>query len=141
MAYWETKTLAQMSHEEWEALCDHCGRCCLVKLEDIDSGEVVYTAAVCEQFDLKTSQCSCYRQRCNRVADCIDLKQHDFASYNWLPSTCAYRLLVNGQPLPDWHPLLSGNAESVQQAGISISGYAIKESQVDDLEDHVIGFL
>lgn len=141
MKFWETKSLAQMTTEEWESLCDNCGKCCLVKLEDEDSGEIVFTSAVCDLIDLDSCRCTRYSERCTLVPECIDLKQHDFAEYNWLPTTCAYRLLVDGEPLPSWHPLITGSAESVKDAGVSISSYAIKESQVDDFEDHVIGFV
>ncbi len=141
MKFWETKSLAQMSAEEWESLCDNCGKCCLIKLEDEDSGEIVFTSAVCDLIDLDSCRCTRYSERCTLVPECIDLKQHDFAQYNWLPTTCAYRLLVDGEPLPSWHPLITGNPESVKDAGVSISSYAIKESQVDDFEDHVIGFV
>lgn len=139
--FWETKSLAEMSTAEWESLCDNCGKCCLIKLEDEDSGEIVFTSAVCDLIDLDTCRCTRYSERCTLVPECIDLKQHDFAEYNWLPTTCAYRLLTDGKPLPDWHPLLSGNPESVKDAGVSIASYAIKESQVEDFEDHVIGFI
>jgi len=139
--FWETKTLAQMTTEEWESLCDGCGKCCLIKLEDEDTGELAFTSVVCDLIDLETCRCTRYSERCTLVPDCIDLKQHDFAEYNWLPSTCAYRLLIDGKPLPNWHPLVSGTAESVKDAGVSISSYAIKESQVDDPEDHIIEWL
>jgi len=139
--FWETKSLAEMSTAEWESLCDNCGKCCLIKLEDEDSGEIVFTSAVCDLIDLDSCRCSRYSERCTLVPECIDLKQHDFAEYKWLPTTCAYRLLTDGKPLPDWHPLLSGSQESVKDAGVSITSYAIKESQVDDFEDHVIGFI
>lgn len=141
MKFWETKTLVQMTTEEWESLCDNCGKCCLHKLEDEDTGELAFTSVCCDLIDLETCRCTRYSERCTLVPDCIDLKQHDFAEYNWLPSTCAYRLLTDGEPLPDWHPLVSGNPESVRDAGVSITSYAIKESQVDDLEDHIIGWL
>ncbi|MDD1622846.1 MAG: YcgN family cysteine cluster protein [Methylococcaceae bacterium] len=141
MKFWETKTLAQMTTEEWESLCDNCGKCCLHKLEDEDTGELAFTSVCCDLIDLDTCRCTRYSERCTLVPDCIDLKQHDFAEYRWLPATCAYRLLTDGKPLPDWHPLVSGNPESVRDAGVSISSYAIKESQVDDLEDHIIGWL
>lgn len=130
-----------MTTEEWESLCDSCGKCCLIKLEDEDSGEIVFTSAVCDLIDLDSCRCTRYSERCTLVPECIDLKQHDFAEYNWLPTTCAYRLLTDGLPLPDWHPLISGNPDSVKDAGVSISSYAIKESQVEDFEDHVIGFI
>jgi len=138
MKFWESKRLAEMTTEEWESLCDNCGKCCLIKLEDEDTGEIAFTSVVCNLIDLESCRCTRYNERCTLVPECIDLKQHDFAEYNWLPSTCAYRLLADGEPLPDWHPLISGSAESVQDAGASIKSYAIKESQVDDLEDHII---
>lgn len=141
MKFWETKTLAQMSTEEWESLCDNCGKCCLNKLEDEDTGEIAFTSVACDLIDLETCRCTRYSERCTLVPECIDLKQHDFAEYNWLPSTCAYRLLTDGESLPSWHPLLTGTSESVKDAGISIGSYAIKESQVTDLEDHIIEWL
>lgn len=141
MKFWEIKSLVEMSTEEWESLCDNCGKCCLIKLEDEETGEIVFTSAVCDLIDLDTCRCTRYSERCTLVPECIDLKQHDFAEYNWLPSTCAYRLLTDGEPLPAWHPLMTGSAESVRDAGVSISSYAIKESQVDDFEDHVIGWV
>ena len=141
MRFWETKTLAQMTTAEWESLCDNCGKCCLVKLEDEDTGEIAFTSVVCDLIDLDSCRCTRYSERCTLVPECIDLKQHDFAEYKWLPATCAYRLLTDGKPLPDWHPLNSGTVETVKDAGVSISSYAIKESQVDDPEDHIIEWL
>ena len=141
MKFWETKSLAEMTTEEWESLCDGCGKCCLIKLEDEDTGEIAFTSVVCDLIDLDTCRCTHYSERCTLVPECIDLKQHDFAEYKWLPDTCAYRLLTDGKSLPDWHPLNSGTHESVKDAGVSISCYAIKESQVDDPEDHIIEWL
>lgn len=141
MRFWEAKTLAQMTTEEWESLCDNCGKCCLVKLEDEDTGEIAFTSVVCDLIDLDTCRCTRYIERCNVVPECIDLKQHEFAEYKWLPTTCAYRLLTDGKPLPDWHPLNSGTVETVKDAGVSISSYAVKESQVNDPEDHIIEWL
>lgn len=141
MRFWETKTLAEMTTEQWESLCDNCGQCCLHKLEDEDTGELAFTSVCCDLIDLDTCRCTRYSERCNLVPECLDLKQHDFAEYNWLPTTCAYRLLTDGKPLPEWHPLITGNSESVKQAGASISRYATKESQVDDLEDYIIEWL
>ncbi|MGR8930752.1 MAG: YcgN family cysteine cluster protein [Gammaproteobacteria bacterium] len=141
MKYWETKTLSEMTTDEWESICDGCGKCCLIKLEDEDSGEIAFTSVVCDLIDLDTCQCTRYSERCNLVPECIDLKQHDFAEYEWLPATCAYRLLTDGKPLPSWHPLISGDPESVKDAGVSISSYAIKESQADDPEDHIISWV
>lgn len=141
MRFWETKTLAEMTTEQWESLCDNCGQCCLHKLEDEDTGELAFTSVCCDLIDLDTCRCTRYSERTTLVPDCLDLKQHHFAEYNWLPATCAYRLLTDGKPLPEWHPLITGNPESVKQAGAAISSYAIKESQVDDLEDYIIEWL
>ncbi len=141
MKFWETKTLAEMSSEEWESLCDNCGKCCLHKLEDEQTGDIVFTNVACKLLKLKTCRCSNYNKRTQLVPECLDLKQLEFAKYDWLPSTCAYRLLNNNQALPPWHPLLSGSKASVKRAGISISGYAIEEGLVTNLEDHIIKWL
>ena len=141
MSFWKTKKLSEMTTEEWESICDSCGKCCLNKLEDEDTGEIYFTSVVCNLIDLDTCRCTRYSERCTLVPECIDLKQHDFSEYNWLPSTCAYRLLVDGKDLPDWHPLISGNKNSAQEAGVAISSYAMKESEIDDLEDHIIEWL
>jgi uncharacterized cysteine cluster protein YcgN (CxxCxxCC family) len=141
MNFWETKKLSEMTTEEWESLCDNCGKCCLHKLEDEDSGEIYFTSVACDLIDLDTCRCTRYAERTRLVPECLDLKQHDFAEFNWLPSTCAYRLLIDGEKLPDWHPLLSKKTVSVRDAGVSISSYAMKESDIDDLEDHIIEWL
>jgi uncharacterized cysteine cluster protein YcgN (CxxCxxCC family) len=141
MSFWETKKLHEMTTGEWESLCDGCGKCCLHKLEDEDTREIFFTSVVCNLIDLKTCRCTRYSERTRLVPECLDLKQHDFAEFNWLPATCAYRLLSDGKELPVWHPLVSGSAESVKEAGVSISSYAMKESEIDDLEDHIIEWL
>jgi len=138
MTFWKEKTLAEMNKQEWEALCDNCGKCCLHKLEDEETGEIHYTSVVCNLIDLNSCRCTRYSERCTWVPQCLDLKQHDFADFNWLPHTCAYRLLADGQDLPSWHPLISGNSESVKDAGVAINSYAMKESEVDNPEEHII---
>ncbi|NOT85383.1 MAG: YcgN family cysteine cluster protein [Methylococcaceae bacterium] len=138
MKFWETKKLHEMTPDEWESLCDNCGKCCLHKLEDEDTGEIYFTSVVCNLIDLNTCLCTDYENRCTRVPECIDLKQHDFAEYTWLPSTCAYRLLSDGKPLEAWHPLVSDDPNSVVDAGVSIRSYAMKEADVDDIEEHII---
>lgn len=138
MSFWKTKKLIDMSIQEWESLCDGCGKCCLNKLEDADTGEIYLTDAACDLIDLKTCRCTRYQERTRLVPGCIDLKQSGSAAFAWLPSTCAYRLLALGEDLPDWHPLVSGTRDSVIEAGISISSFAIKESEADDLEDRII---
>ena len=141
MKFWEQKTLSEMTTQEWESLCDNCGKCCLHKLEDDDTGEIFYTSVVCNLIDLKTCRCTRYSERCKLVPECLDLKQHDFADFNWLPSTCAYKLLADGKDLPAWHPLVSKHPESVHEAGVSIRSYAMKEAEVESTEDHVIEWL
>ncbi|RLA17770.1 MAG: YcgN family cysteine cluster protein [Gammaproteobacteria bacterium] len=141
MKFWETKKLSEMTAAEWESLCDGCAKCCLNKLEDEDSGKIFFTSVVCNLINLDTCQCTHYSERTTLVPDCIDLKQHDFSEYNWLPATCAYRLLSDGKPLANWHPLISGSQESVKEAGVAISSFAMKESQIDDLQEHIIEWL
>ena len=139
--FWQTKTLTEMTHDEWESLCDGCGKCCLHKLEDEDTGEVHYTHVACRLLSLNTCRCTNYTQRTQLVPDCLDLKQHEISEFGWLPSTCAYRLVAEGDDLPTWHPLVSGMPSSVVNAGVSIRSFAIPEAQAHNLEDHVIKWL
>lgn len=142
MSFWKTKKLAEMTSEEWESLCDNCGKCCLHKLEDEDTGDIYFTSVACKLIDLDTCRCTGYRERTRLVPECLDLKQYNFAEYKWLPATCAYRLLADGEELPAWHPLVSKSPDSVQDAGVSISSYAMKEADAaDDLEDYIIEWL
>lgn len=138
--FWETKALAEMSTAEWESLCDGCARCCLIKLEDEDSAEIVFTRVVCGLLDQKTCRCTDYPDRNKRVPDCIHLTPQNVHRIAWLPSTCAYRLLREGKPLFGWHPLLSGNPDSVHEAGISVRGKVLSEEFVheDGYEEHII---
>ncbi|MGR9088790.1 MAG: YcgN family cysteine cluster protein [Gammaproteobacteria bacterium] len=141
MSFWKEKTLDEMTSEEWESLCDRCGKCCLNKLEDEKTGTIHFTSAACNLIDLKTCRCTRYAERTRLVPRCLDLKRLETEAYHWLPSTCAYRLLFEGEDLPSWHPLISGRADSVRRAGVSIVSYAVKEAQVRRLEDHVIRWL
>jgi uncharacterized protein len=141
MNFWQIKTLAEMTGDEWESLCDGCGKCCLHKLEDEESGEVYYTNVACRLLDLKTCRCANYGERTQLVPECLDLKQREVSEFRWLPSTCAYRLISEGDGLPAWHPLVSSKPSSVIEAGVSVRSFAIAESQADDLEDHVIEWL
>lgn len=141
MSFWQNKSLAQMSTEEWESLCDNCGKCCLHKLEDEKTGKIFFTSVVCNLYDLKKCQCSRYHERFRWVPECVDIKRLDVSNYNWLPASCAYRLLSEGMALPAWHPLVSKKARSVNHAGVAINSYAVKESDVRKLEDHVIEWL
>ncbi len=137
--FWETKALAEMSGEEWEALCDGCGKCCLHKLEDQDTGEVRTTAVACRLLDLSTIRCRDYQNRKRLVADCLRLEAGNVDNFQWLPETCAYKLLSRGQPLAPWHPLISNDPMSVHNAGISVQGKAISEREAGDLHDHILG--
>jgi uncharacterized protein len=141
MTFWLTKTLAEMTDVEWESLCDGCGKCCLHKLEDEDSGKVFYTNVACRLLDLTACRCTHYTERTRLVPECLDLSQRDLSEFRWLPSTCAYRLLAEGDGLPAWHPLVSGKKTSVIDAGVSIRSFAIAEAQANDLEEHVIEWL
>ena len=142
-AFWRTKSLEQMSAEEWESLCDGCARCCLLKLEDMDTENLYFTSVHCKLLDLEQCRCTHYPQRSRLVPDCVTLTPQNLASLSWMPSTCAYRLLAEGKPLPDWHPLISGDPDSVHEAGISIRSYAIDETLVpaDSVQEFIIDWL
>ena len=136
--FWQVKGLSEMSDAEWESLCDGCARCCLNKLEDVDSGEISYTDVACRLLDLGTCRCTNYAERQRYVPDCVVLKPKSVAEIKWLPSSCAYRILADGGDLPDWHPLVTGDAGSVVDAGISIVGKVVSEREADNLEDHIV---
>jgi uncharacterized cysteine cluster protein YcgN (CxxCxxCC family) len=141
--FWERYALTELSAAEWEALCDGCGRCCLHKLEYEDTGEIQYTGIACKMLDLGTARCSDYPGRRQHVPDCVQLTPANIGSINWLPATCAYRRLDEGRGLPRWHPLLSGNAETVRRAGISVIGRVLPETVVaeDDFDEHVVRWI
>lgn len=141
MPFWRTKALKEMTDEEWESLCDGCGKCCLHKLEDATTGAIYFTSVACRLLDLKSCRCRSYSGRTGLVPDCIDLKGRDIAGFSGLPSTCAYRLLAEGEELPTWHPLVSGKVMSVIEAGVSVRSYAIPEAEAQDLEDHIMTWL
>ncbi len=139
--FWQRKKLTEMDQDEWESLCDSCGKCCLNKLEDEDTGKIVFTSVVCDLIDAKTCRCTQYQQRTQLVPNCVDIKSESFVQYDWLPQTCAYRRLAEGKDLPSWHPLITGTVDSVHEAGVSVRSYATPESDADDLEDYVIEWL
>lgn len=132
--FWQTLALDEMSEQQWESLCDGCGWCCLVKLEDEDSEEVVNTRAACELLDVTRCRCSDYANRLQKVSGCVKVGVENLAELlekqNWLPETCAYRLLFEGKALPSWHPLVSGKASSVVDSGVSVSLFAVSETLV-----------
>ena len=132
--FWEKKPLDEMSKVEWESLCDGCALCCLNKLEDVESGEIHYTNVCCRYLDTQACRCTDYANRTTLVPECVKLRPDNLAELSWMPETCAYRLIYEHKPLPDWHPLVSGNPLSVHEAGISIRGRCISEAFVDESE-------
>ncbi len=139
--FWREKTLEAMSPAEWESLCDGCGRCCLLKLEDEDTGEIHFTDVGCTLLDAQTCRCRDYRRRARRVPDCVRLTPEAVRSIPWLPPTCAYRLVREGQDLPSWHPLVSGRKASVHEAGISVRGRVAgneEEFDEDELPERIV---
>ena len=136
--FWRRKTLAEMTRSEWESLCDGCAKCCLDKLEDDDTGEIQYTEVACRLLDLGTCRCTDYSNRTRFVPDCVVLTPRTVARLTWLPSSCAYRLISEGKDLEWWHPLVSGDPETVHRAGVSVRGRAVPEAVAGDLEDHVV---
>ncbi|MCF6283530.1 MAG: YcgN family cysteine cluster protein [Candidatus Polarisedimenticolaceae bacterium] len=139
--FWKERPLSQLSRKEWESLCDGCGKCCLQKLEDEDTGEVYFTNVVCDLLNLSCSRCTRYQERSVLVPNCVTLALDDLLAPYYLPSTCAYRLLAEGQDLPEWHPLVSGDADSVESSGNSIRGRVVVESEADDWEHHLIDWI
>lgn len=138
--FWVQKSLAEMTTEEWEALCDGCGKCCLHKFEDEDTREIYYTNVACLLLDNFQCRCTDYPHRRERVPGCLQLTPQRAAEFKWLPATCAYRLLAESKPLFSWHPLVSGDGQSVHTAGISVRGKAVPELEIDmqELEDYVV---
>lgn len=136
--FWETKSLAQLTLSEWEALCDGCGRCCLHKLEDEDTGELFYTNVACRLLDLTTGRCRQYAERFRWVPDCTQLTPAEIGQARWLPSTCAYRLRAENRPLPAWHPLRTSDPASTRRAGAGVCGWVLPERRARRLEDHII---
>lgn len=138
--FWQQKTLEELTSEEWESLCDGCGRCCLNKLEDWDTGEIAWTNVACRLLDPDTCRCSNYDGRQAQVPDCIGLTPETVRSITWLPPTCGYRLVAEGRDLYWWHPLVSGDPDTVHAAGVSVRGRTVDENalELDEYEDHIV---
>jgi uncharacterized cysteine cluster protein YcgN (CxxCxxCC family) len=138
--FWKTKTLDQMSTAEWESLCDGCARCCLVKLEDEDSGKIHLTRLACRLLDTNACRCTDYSNRFARMSDCLAITPANLASLTWLPETCGYRTIQEGRDLAWWHPLVSGDPDTVHLAGISARGWTISEARVpeDEIDRYII---
>lgn len=130
-----------MDRQQWEALCDGCGKCCLFKVEDPATAQVFFTNVACRLFDQETCRCTAYSERSERVPDCVTLTMETLSNRYWLPTTCAYRLLAEDRELPSWHPLVSGTRDTVVTSGNSVRGRVIPESEADDLEHHLIDWV
>lgn len=140
MPFWEEKSLSEMSQAEWEALCDGCGRCCLIKLEDEDTGTIITSDVHCKLLDGDTCECTDYPNRQRKVPDCIKLTPQNVTEIAWIPKTCAYRRLSEGKGLAWWHPLITGEMQTIVDVGVSVRGRTVNERDVkaDEWEDHVV---
>lgn len=139
MSFWKDKTLSEMNHEEWESLCDGCGKCCLNKIEDEDTGEIFYTNVRCKLLDAHKCRCTSYHDRIVHVPTCVVLSPSNVPmAVRFMPKTCAYRLVHEGQDLPEWHHLVCGDRDRVHREKRSVQGQTVTEDQVKDWEDHVV---
>tara|TARA_B100001142_G_scaffold62758_1_gene62008 strand:+ start:4117 stop:4575 length:459 start_codon:yes stop_codon:yes gene_type:complete len=136
--FWETKSLNQMTKVEWESLCDGCGKCCLHKLEDIDTGEISVSNVSCSFLDQTSCKCKDYKNRNENVPDCIQLDLKNLKKLDWLPSTCAYRLIDEGESLHDWHHLISGSSETIHERGMSVRDCSVNESSLKNVEEYIL---
>ncbi|PIP01825.1 MAG: hypothetical protein COW18_14515 [Zetaproteobacteria bacterium CG12_big_fil_rev_8_21_14_0_65_54_13] len=138
--FWKEKAMSEMSDDEWESLCDGCGRCCVWKFEDEDTAEILYTDIRCQQFNESTCRCTDYPQRTTIEPECMDIRALEEKQFAWLPESCAYRLLHEGKPLFDWHPLISGDKQSVHTAGISLQHKTTSPEGIteEDIIRHII---
>lgn len=137
--FWEYKTLSKMSDQEWESLCDGCGKCCLNKLIDDETEELHFTNVACHLLHTKSCQCKKYDQRFKLVNDCVKVSLDDIQQFHWLPGSCAYRRLAEGKPIPEWHPLITGSKSAMHKGGFSVRGKIISEKTIDPdkLEDYI----
>lgn len=138
MAFWQNKALTELTSQEWESLCDGCGKCCLNKLIDDETEELYYTNAACLLLDHQTASCKHYSDRFSHVPQCTVITPQNVHELTWLPDSCAYRRLAAGRDLPSWHPLLTGSKEAMHLAGMSIQGKVVDERRVKDIEDHIV---
>ncbi len=136
--FWTTTPLAQMTDEQWESLCDGCGRCCLHKLRDEETEELSFTNVACQLLDTKTCRCTDYAHRQDSVPDCVSLTPAGLAEIDWLPPSCAYRRVAEGRGLAWWHPLVSGDPETIHTAGVSVRGRAVSEGKAGPLDNYVV---
>ncbi len=140
--FWRVKSLEEMTGAEWESLCDGCARCCLNKLEDEDTGEIAWTDIACVLLDGDSCRCKDYRHRARAVPDCIPLDPDTVRTLSWLPPTCGYRLVAEGRDLYWWHPLVSGDPDTVHAAGISVRGRTVPEEEwdIEDWEERIVAW-
>jgi len=140
--FWETKNLIDMNENEWESLCDKCGKCCVIKLEDFDTQQVHYTNVSCKLLCEKSASCKDYENRKSIVPDCIILSPDNLKDLKWMPETCAYKLLNEGKNLPYWHPLLSGNDKEIVKSGNSVKNRVTNENEIKikNLPDYIFNW-
>ena len=138
--FWKNYTLEQLTQAEWEALCDGCGQCCLIKLEDDETNEIAYTKVACKLLDCTTGHCSDYENRMQHVPDCIQLTIKKLQDIHWLPNSCAYRRVNEGKSLPAWHHLITGSPHNVIKARKSVVGRCVSEADIDpdDIDDYIV---
>lgn len=135
---WIDKSLAELTEAQWESLCDGCGKCCMAKLQDEETDKIYYTNVACELFDSDKCQCTDYENRTSRVPNCVSLSLKRPEEFMWLPSTCAYRLRFESKPLPNWHPLLTGDKNSIHESGNSIKNKTVNFKNAGPLEHHLV---
>lgn len=139
--FWKNKSLFEMSHQEWESICDGCGKCCLQQLQDEDTGELVFTDVACDLFEQQSCRCTDYENRSQKVPNCMTMnKDNVFECAEFAPPSCSYRLLLQGDDLPEWHHLVSGDADMIHQTGNSVSGKVRLQREIDqnEIEDYIV---